>query len=107
MAKIIQVEACRVMGQAKRKRKMKPKFKVGDWVCVDPNGVRAHSYHAPIVGKIFQIKEMEYVTHFEDNPSPWKVIGDTNHTFDLYEEDVILDPFMTAAHNAVEKDDAA
>jgi len=89
-----------------RKHNIKPKLKVGDWVRLNPESIRHHFYRNISTG-IHQITDMIYHEKYEHNPSPWEIKFAVRLSNECFEEDVILDPFMTAAHRAVENDDAA
>jgi hypothetical protein len=91
-----------------RKKKTKPTLKIGQCVRLSPESKRFKHYEPYIGGRIVKIIGIKYHEIFENNPSPWSLDfeGIDNSEWNIFEEDVILDPFMTAAHKAVEKDDA-
>lgn len=96
-----------------RKTKIKPKFKIGQYVRLNPDTSRPDLYE-PLKGKLAKIIGMDYHKQFEVNPSPWSLRLEgmpfgpepLDHG-EIFEEDVILDPFMTAAAKAVKDTDAA
>ena len=89
-----------------RKKKTKPTFKVGQWVRMSEHSQSFDCFNRFQGLGPWQITKMRYDSNYEDDPSPWyAVLRDA--TVDDYpkfwEEHLILDVFMTAAQNAVER----
>lgn len=81
--------------------KTKPTFKVGDWVRLKPGSVGLYGKNRDFKGTQ-KIIHMNYHPKWEHNPSPWECRVGEEDAFGYFEEDLILDTFLTAANGAID-----